>query len=145
MSFTPSTSPQAVAPDPTFAAQTNLNDPIVLMFNALQSLLQAFNLDSLIRFPGQSNPDANNPSWSLLKIFVIGLIVEVARRNAQDILVYLTERFFITASFTESDPCYGMSEIYFPSFFFPLISISEWVLVWLSKQPNWSEQPFLSL
>ena len=110
MSFTPSTSPQAVTPDPTFAAQTN--DPIVLMFNALHSLLQVFNLESIIRFPGQSNPDASTPGWSLLKILVIGLIAEVARRNAQDILAYLSERFFITVSFNERDPCYGMSEIY---------------------------------
>ena len=82
------------------------------MFNALHSLLQVFNLESLIRLPGQSgqsNPDA---SWSLLKILVIGFVVEVARRNAQDILAYLTERFFITVSFHERDPCYGVSEIY---------------------------------
>ena len=110
MSFTPSTSPQTVAPDPT--AQTN--DPIVLMFNALYSLLQVFNLESLIGLPGQSNPDTSTvtPGWSLLKILVIGFIVEFARRNAQDFLVYLTERFFITVSFHERDPCYGMSEIY---------------------------------
>ena len=106
-----STSPQAVAPDPTFAAQKN--DPIVLMFNALHSLLQVFNLESLIRIPGQSNPDASTPGWSLLKILVIGLVAEVARRNAQDILAYLSERFFITVSFNERDPCYGMSENYY--------------------------------
>ena len=116
MSFTPSTSPQAVAPDPTLAAQSN--DPIVLMFNALYSLLQVFNLESLIRIPGQSNPnDASTPGWSLLKILVIGLVAEFARRNAQDILVYLTERFFITVSFQERDPCYGMS-VLLPPFLF---------------------------
>lgn len=120
MTFTPSTSPQAVAPDPTFAAQTN--DPVVLIFNALYSLLQVFNLEFLIGIPGQSNPDASTPSWSLLRILVIGFVVEFARRNAQDFLVYLTERFFITVSFKERDPCYGMSlnllVLVLPFFFF---------------------------
>lgn len=117
MSFTPSASPEAVAPGPTLAAQTN--DPIVLIFNALQSLLQLFNLESLIRIPGQSNPgDASTPGWSLLKILVIGLVAEVVRRNAQDILVYLTERFCITVSFHERDPCYGMSGLVLPFLFF---------------------------
>ena len=100
-----------MTPDPT--AQTN--DPIILMFNALYSLLQIFNLESLIRLPGQSNPDANTPGWSLLKILVIGLVAEFARRNAQDLLVYMKERFFITVSFHEHDPCYGMSECISPT------------------------------
>ena len=108
MSSTPSISPQTVTLDPT--AQTN--DPIVLMFNALYSLLEIFNLESLIRLPGQSNADASAPGWPLLKILVIGLVAEFARRNAQDFLAYLTEQFFITVSFQERDPCYGMSEIY---------------------------------
>ena len=111
MSSTPSISPQTVTLDPT--AQTN--DPIVLMFNALYSLLQIFNLESLIRLPGQSNADASAPGWPLLKILVIGLVVEFARRNAQDLLVYMKERFFITVSFHERDPCYGMSECTSPT------------------------------
>jgi hypothetical protein len=124
MSFTPSTtSPQGVAPDSTFAAQTN--DPIVLLFNALHSLLKIFNLDSLIPFPGQSNPGANAaPTLSLLKILVIGLVAEFARRYAQDVLSYLSERFYITVSLTEHDPCYGMSTPSpSPPFFSFLISI----------------------
>ena len=107
-----------MTPDPT--AQTN--DPIILMFNALYSLLQIFNLESLIRLPGQSNPDANTPGWSLLKILVIGLVAEFARRNAQDFLIYMKEQFFITVSFHERDPCYGKSESTSPSTSIPFLS-----------------------
>ncbi|KAF8816447.1 P-loop containing nucleoside triphosphate hydrolase protein [Phlegmacium glaucopus] len=114
-----SASSSSVAPNPTtpFAAQIN-ESPLALIFNALHPLLQVFNLQSLIRFPGRSNPDAST-AWSLLKILVIGLIAEVVRRNTQELLAYFSERFWITVSFNERDPCY------------------EWVLTWLSKQPNW--------
>jgi len=77
------------------------------MFNALHSLFQVFNLQSLIRFPGHSNPGAST-AWSLLNIIIIGLIAEVVRRNTQEVLAYLSERFLITVSFNERDPCYGM-------------------------------------
>jgi hypothetical protein len=99
---------QAVAPDSTFTVQTS-DSPFVLVFKALQSLLQVFNLESLIQIPGHPNSDGS-PIWSLLKILVIGLVAEVARRNVQNILAYLSERFFITVSFNERDPCYGRSD-----------------------------------
>ena len=118
------------------------------MFNSLHSLLQVFNLPSFIGLPGHSDASSESTAWSLLTILLIGLMAEVVRRSldTQHIFAYLSELFYLTVSFDEHDPCYGMLswKLNLPRFFF-WSQKSEWVLAWLSKQPKWSEQTFFFL
>ncbi|KAI5889530.1 P-loop containing nucleoside triphosphate hydrolase protein [Schizophyllum commune H4-8] len=61
---------------------------------------------------------ATLPDW--LKLLIVGGIVETCRRTLSTLYERVLGAFFITATFEEDDDAY------------------DWMLVWLSKQPSWS-------
>ena len=94
------------------------------MINALHSLLNVFNLQSFIGLPGHSDAsDSESTARSLLTILVIGLMAEVMRRSldTQYIFAYLSELFYITVSFDEHDPCYGVLDFFHFFIFFLIV------------------------
>jgi mitochondrial chaperone BCS1 len=77
-----------------------------------------------------------------LKLIFIGGALEAIRRTAASTYSKVINAFWVMAYFDEDDSSYSMSlSRVSASFYFAAdrFVCSDWMMVWLSKQPNWSE------
>jgi chaperone BCS1 len=110
------TTPAAPAPSP-LAMPTDLSSLVALLFSF-----------SALR------------DW--LKLIVIGGFFETCRRFAFSAYRNVIDSFFITAYFEEDDCSYGTHIVVLSSLVvlsLAVLSHLDWMMVWLSKQPSWSE------
>lgn len=74
-----------------------------------------------------------------LKLILIGGFFETCRRLVSSTYSKVVDSFFIRASFEQGDASYSMSFPFLLRGPFSNFNLSAWILVWLSKQPSWSE------
>lgn len=74
-----------------------------------------------------------------LKLIVIGGFFETCRRLVVSTYSKVVDSFFISASFDQGDASYSaypFCPVSLPTMY---SNLPDWILVWLSKQPSWSE------
>jgi len=74
-----------------------------------------------------------------LKLLVLGSVLESLRRLAFYLYYRIYSSFFITARFEDGDTSYCASLYSFEHIVPFLILSTDWMMVWLSKRPEWSE------
>jgi hypothetical protein len=72
-----------------------------------------------------------------LKLIVIGGVVETSRRLSISAYHNLIEALWLTAYFDEDDYSYGPSFLALCLLWCLLTVVSDWMMVWLAKQPSW--------
>lgn len=76
-----------------------------------------------------------------VKLIVLGGVLETCRRLAFHFYYKVYNSFFITATFEEDDSSYGTKIQHAFDHTRSTDFLLDWMMVWLSSQPFWSEFP----